>query len=158
MPMLQLLGYIVIVSGVVTGSAVYWTRKNNETNLKLNQDSISRSKASNKENLEDIKITTRAAINELKETIQIQGSQNREDSKGLLIHLDERIEKIYHRLDTTASELKEYVANEVSQLKAKDYDQDVKLDNSKDKLNSVNEALLRFKLEVSEKYERKNGN
>jgi gas vesicle protein len=121
------------LASIIAGGAVYYTRQ-----------SVNR-----------IDNTTSTSIQDIKSLFQQNSKDTREDIKNLVVHIDERIDKIYTRLESNSTELKEYVAQEVSALKAKDYDQDIKLEHTKDKLHGLSEDLLKFKLEASEKYQKK---
>ena len=162
----QIIGAVVTLTLLITSGSVYWTRKNNETlkqdtkksNEALKADTIKHADESeqrNNENINKLINSITASLDDLKKSMSENSHENREDYKQLVVHIDERIEKIYNRLETNSTELKDYVSKEVAQLKSKDYDQDIKLEHSKDKIHAINEALLKFKLEVAEKYERK---
>lgn len=151
----QIIGSIIALSVLVTGGSVYWTRKNNESLKQDTQNRMQEVEKRNKDDINNLITNITSSLDDLKTSLHQQSARNREDYKELVVHIDERIQKIYDRLETNSTELKEYVSREVAQLKAKDYDQDIKLEHSKDKIHAINEALLKFKLEVAEKYERK---
>jgi hypothetical protein len=136
MELIKILVGIATISGIITAGAVYYTRR-----------SLDRVQHMNSKSIDEIKNTV---INNSKET--------RVDYQNLIGHIDERIDKIYTRLESNSTELKEYVAKEVSALKAKDYDLDIKVEHTKDKVHGLSEELLKFKLEASEKYVTKNNN
>lgn len=128
--MLELVGSIFAISALITGGTVYYTKRTSK----------------------DSDIHTTVAINELKESMKENSRVVREDYKNLVTHIDDRIDRIYTRLESNSTELKDYVSKEVNSLKAKDYDQDIRLEHTKDKLHLISEDLLKFKLEASEKY------
>ena len=132
------------VSGMITAGTIYYSRK-----------TVERAVEFTKEQNDAIDNKTSAAITDLKSAFNISTKHTREDYTRLVTHIDERIDKIYTRMENNTQELKEYVAQEVSALKAKDYDQDIKLEHTKDKLHGISEELLKFKLEASEKYVKK---
>jgi hypothetical protein len=136
MELIKILVGIATISGIITAGAVYYTRR-----------SLDRAQHTNSKSIDEIKNTV---INNSKET--------RVDYQNLIGHIDERIDKIYNSLEANSTELKDYVAKEVSALKAKDDDLDIKVEHSKDKVHGVSEELLKFKLEASEKYVTKNNN
>lgn len=135
---------IASISTIITAGAVYYSRRNTETN-----------KEYTKQQVDSIDQRTVTAISELKNAFSDNAKNTREDYNHLVTHIDERIDRIYTRMESNTQELKEYVATEVSALKAKDYDQDVKIEHTKDKLHGISEDLLKFKLEASEKYQKK---
>lgn len=126
----EIVSAIFAISCVITGGAVYYTRKTTS----------------------QTETHTNSSLHELKEALKENSKTVREDYKNLVTHIDDRIDRIYTRLDSNSTELKEYVSREVTSLKAKDYDQDIKIEHSKDKLHLLSEDLLKFKLEASEKY------
>ena len=132
------------ISLLITAGAVYYSRRITESN-----------KDYTKEQLDSIDQRTVTAITELKSAFTESTKNTREDYNHLVGHIDELIDRIYTRMENNTQELKEYVATEVSSLKAKDYDQDVKIEHTKDKLHGISEDLLKFKLEASEKYQQK---
>jgi len=131
--LIKILVGLFSIAAIITGGAVYYTRRN----------------------VDRLDKTTSDSIKDIKDLVVANGQETRQDYKNLVSHIDERIDKIYTRLESNSTELKEYVAREVSALKAKDYDQDIKLEHTKDKVHGLSEELLKFKLEASEKYEQK---
>jgi hypothetical protein len=151
----QIISSIVALTTLVTGVSVYWIRKSNE-NLKKETEAKDRTENQNRKDLSSLINSVTKSLDELKVSMSEQGDRNRQDYKGLALHIDEKIQHIYDRLGANSAELKEHISKEVVQLKAKDYDQDIKLEHSKDRIHATNEALLNFKLEVAERYEKKN--
>lgn len=152
---IKLLGGIGGISVIITAATIYYSKQSVERAIgfisKQNKDSYERTNKS----IDDIDTKTSLAVNELKTAFNLNSQNTREDYTRLITHIDERIDKIYSKMESNTQELKEYVANEVSSLKAKDYDQDVKIEYTKDKLHGISESLLKFKLEASEKYVRR---
>lgn len=142
--LVKLISAIAAISGIITAGAIYYSRK-----------SVDRAVEFSKEQNKHIDTKTSSAISDLKESFTQSTQNTREDFGKLVTHIDERIDRIYNRMETNTHELKEYVSHEVSSLKAKDYDQDIKIEHTKDKLHGISEELLKFRLEASEKYERK---
>ena len=152
----QIISSIVALTTLVTGGSVYFIRKSNETLKKETKANVDRTENQNRKDISSLVNSVTKSLDELKVSMSEQGDRNRQDYKGLVLHIDEKIQHIYDRLGANSAELKEYVSKEVAQLKAKDYDQDIKLEHSKDRIHATNEALLNFKLEVAERYEKKN--
>jgi hypothetical protein len=133
------------ISAFITGGAIYYTRKSVDTVVKFAE----------KQN-RDIDLKTNHSVSELKDVFKENAKNTKEEYTFLVTHIDNRIDKIYNRMENNTQDLKEYVANEVTALKFKDHDQDVRIEQTKDKVHGISEALLKFKLEASEKYEKKN--
>jgi len=142
--LIKLISAIGGVSAIITAGTVYYSRK-----------SIDKAVEFSKQQNEIIDNKTSLAISDLKAAFNLNTQHTREDYTRLVTHIDDRIDKIYTRMENNTQELKEYVAQEVSSLKAKDYEQDIKIEHTKDKLHGVTEELLKFKLEASEKYMKK---
>lgn len=141
-----IIGGVASLSFIITGASIYILRKTSE-----------RLETNTKESLNKTEENTQKAISGVKDIVIENSERTRSDYQTLVTHIDDRIEKIHSRLDSSQTELKEYVAREVASLKAKDYDQDIKIDHTKEKIGTVNEDLLKFKLEVAENYEKKSG-
>jgi len=142
--LVKLLVGIGSISVIITAGAVYYSRRSTENN-----------KEYTKQQIDSIDKRTISTISELKVAFTDNAKNTREDYNHLVTHIDERIDRIYTSMENNTQDLKEYVATEVSSLKAKDYDQDVKIEHTKDKLHGISEDLLKFKLEASEKYQQK---
>lgn len=69
-------------------------------------------------------------------------------------HIDTRIDRIHTRMDQTTGEVRDYIAKEVAQIHQKNHEQDLRIERGAERITKVNEDLLKFKLEVSEKYQR----
>ena len=134
--LIKILVGIFSIAAIITSGAVYYMRRN-----------VDRIDKTTSNDMKEMK--------EIKDVLNTNSAQTRKDYEHLVSHIDERIERIYTRLESNSSELKQYIAQEVSALKAKDYDQDIKIEHTREKVHGVNEELLKFKLEASEKYQKR---
>lgn len=146
-------GVLVTLAGIITGSAIWYVRKNSDRMETSNEKLAEKLDESNKELTKSI-----ASIhNELRDEVKQNHLEIKNDVKALSFHLDERIDKMQDRMAMSSAELKEFVGRQVSELKAKDNDQDLKLEKTREKMHEVNQKLLEFRIEVSENYEKKAG-
>lgn len=76
---------------------------------------------------------------------------------GLRGYLDDKIEKMYERMDLKNKDLKDYIASEISNLKLKDSDNEIKIDNSRERINEIEKNLLKLENQIIRDYQRKNG-
>lgn len=137
---LQALAILAALTGIVVGTSVYYLRKSTDRmDDRINQT------------IDNVEHSNNNLYNILKDN----HNEIKKEIKDLYIHIDERIDRMHNRLDSNSNELKEFITNEVTQLKAKDYDQDIKIDQAKEKITSVSEDLLKYKIEAMEKYEKK---
>lgn len=121
------------VAAVITGSSIYFMRKSTER----------------------IESGSKEQIAEIKTIITRNNKETKDDHKALLTHIDEKIDKMDAKMESSSREVKEYISSEVKALRLKNNDQDSKIDHAREKISALSEDQLKLKIEFMEKFERK---
>lgn len=131
--LIQILGVLTGLTTLITGTSVFFL-KQAASKVQQSNDDLS------KEMKADIISIER------KVTTNLDSLRN---------HIDGRIDNLRDRMDVKHKDIQEYVSTEVSHLKVKDNDLELKLDLTREKQNDMEKALLQFKLDANEKYQQK---
>lgn len=126
----QLIGALLAVSGVIVAPTIWYFQHN-----------TSRIESENERNVTKLERTNTISFQSLKE-----------DVKDFREHFDSKISEVYISMDSRNREVKEFVSQELAQVKRAIGDIDVKLDQTRERGHEIEKDLLRLERRISQDY------